>query len=189
MRVRRENFRQPKNFSIHDIKYEITAETKSDGDGPLVLSSLGGLTHAIDSVLDSLRNFYGTANHKFLIVFHHKDIFNRGVRLREYNLQTSNSREIIHDFTAALENLLESHQHMKIDKTLKIYITVYGKELARDRAEKKALANIPTAGRDENWTQPPGTRSIWTGFESEDPNTKNNFCTHLLLLFSPLLPR
>ena len=81
LQVRREKFLEPKNFSIHDIKFEIKATHIKSSDKTLVVSTLGAITHGVQAVVKKLKSYYGKGDHEILIVFHHDDIFNRGVRV------------------------------------------------------------------------------------------------------------
>ena len=83
--------------------------------------------------------------------------------LGKFELNASTHSDIIRSFTSAIESLLESHQSMRIDKSLQIFVTVFGQTGEHGQKSSKGgqnMEDIPTAGMSEPWVQPPGTCSI-----------------------------
>ena len=119
-------FQKLTRFHLSNYLFSLKIALKKRAEDDLMISALVGIMSGLTAIFEDLKQeFERDLNRNMYITIVH-DNLSSAIQIGPINFQTESVINIVQRIQEKIERTLESHQTMKIDKSLLLYIRVLG---------------------------------------------------------------
>ena len=113
-------------FSLTDFAFSLMIELKKQGQSLLLLSALNGILLGLTAIFENLsKHFQKNLNRNAYITLLH-DNLDSAIQIGPCNLSENKPNEIAQRCMEKIEQVLDSHANLNVNKTLQIKVCVLG---------------------------------------------------------------
>ena len=119
-------FQKLTRFHLSNYLFSLKIALKKNAEDDLMISALVGIMSGLTAIFEDLKQeFEIDLNRNMYITIVH-DNLSSAIQIGPINFETESVTNIVQRIQEKIERTLESHQTMKIDKSLQLYIRVLG---------------------------------------------------------------